>query len=111
MNRLNEKIRLIFIPFLIISIAFIGVNTLLDWYFFIKPELIKINNVYWHILISLILSWIPILILLRPRTRLLNKAATKKKPNSMVHLLACFLMVATTSFAQYYVITTTGTLT
>jgi len=111
MNRLNKKIRLIFIPFLTISIAFIGVYTLLDWFFVIKIELIKINNVFWHVLISLILSWIPILIWLRPRTRLLDVTTRRKKPYIIIQLFACYLMVATTSFAQYYLVTTTGKLT
>ena len=42
---MKDKLRLIYIPFLIIGMSFIGIYTLLNWLLFIKLELFSLREV------------------------------------------------------------------
>lgn len=112
MNKLTEKLRLIFLPFLIIAISIIGGYTLLNWLIIIKFQLFQVKDIIINFIIPFILPWIPILIWLRPRINFLN-LKTKNGGNLpfLYQLIAAFAIVAPTIIAQEYLETATGKLT
>lgn len=112
MNRQTEKLRLIFLPFLIIAISIIGGYTLLNWLIIIEFQLFQLKDIIVDFIIPFILPWIPILIWLRPRIKLLN-LKTKKGGDLpfLYQLIAAFAIAAPTIIAQQYLETATGKLT
>ncbi len=112
MNKLTEKLRLVFLPFLIIAISIIGGYTLLNWLIIIKFQLFQVKDIIINFIIPFILPWIPILIWLRPRINFLN-IKTKNGGNLpfIYQLIAAIAIVAPTIIAQEYLETATGKLT
>lgn len=106
---MKDKLRLIYIPFLIIGMSFIGIYTLLNWLLFIKLELFSLREVIKNFGLPILLPWIPILIWLRPRIKLLKF----KRENKDFHyqLIAVGVIALSTFFAQEYLTTATGKLT
>ncbi len=108
MTELSEKIKLIYKPFLIVAIVFIAAYTFLHWILFIKLG-ISIKEDIVNFALPFFLPFIPILIWLRPRIRLLQ---FKKDEGSFTfQLLACIAIAFPTIIAQDYLITATGKLT
>lgn len=112
MNNLNKRLRLIYLPFLIIAISIIGGYTLLNWLIIIKFQLFQLKDIIVDFIIPFILPWIPILIWLRPRIKFLN-LKTKKGGDLpfLYQLIAAFAIAAPTIIAQQYLETATGKLT
>lgn len=108
MKELPDKLRLIYKRFLLIAIGFILVYTFLHWLLFIKAgvslkeDLIK----FW---LPFGLPFIPILIWLRPRLKLLHF----KNDNASFgyQFIACIAIAIPTIIAQEYLTTATGKLT
>ncbi|CAM3432033.1 rhomboid family intramembrane serine protease [Sphingobacterium prati] len=108
MQGLYDKLRLIFKPFVIIAIGFILAYTFFHWALFIeakiplKEEVIK----FW---LPFGLPWIPILIWLRPRIKLLRL----KNDNASFgyQFIASLAIAIPTIIAQEYLVTATGKLT
>ena len=108
MKGLVDKLRLIYKPFVLIAIGFILTYTLLHWVLFIKAGIpLKEDIVKFWLPFGLI--WIPILIWLRPRIKLLHF----KNDNLyfVYQFLACIAIAIPTIIAQEYLVTATGKLT
>ncbi len=104
-----EKIRLIYLPFLIITICFIVAYTFLHWFFFIKTNLFSLKEDIVKFWLPFGLPWIPILIWLRPRVKLLK---FKNENTSFVfQFLASLTIAMPTIIAQEYLVTASGKLT
>lgn len=108
MDSFSEKIRLIYVPFLFVAIGFITAYTILDWILVIqagisiKEDIVK----FW---LPFALPWIPILIWLRPRIKLLT---FKKADGHFMYMLIAALAVSVpTIVAQHYLFSATGKLT
>ena len=112
MNKQTEKLRLIYLPFLIIAISTIGGYTFLNWLIICELQLFSIKEVIINFVIPFILPWIPILIWLRPRIRLLN-LETKRDSNLpfLYQFIAGLAIAVPTIIAQEYLTTATGKLT
>ena len=108
MTRLSDKIKLIYKPFLLIAIGFIATYTFLHWALFIKAGIPLKEDIvkFW---LPFGLPFIPILIWLRPRIKLLHF----KNDNGSFgfQFLACLAIAIPTIIAQEYLITATGKLT
>lgn len=104
-----EKIRLIYIPFLIITICFITTYTFLHWFLFINTNLFSLKEDILKFWLPFGLPWVPILIWLRPRIKLLK---FKNDNSSFVfQFLASLAIAAPTIIAQEYLVTASGKLT
>jgi len=112
MNRQSKKLRLIYLPFLIIAVSVIGGYTFLNWLIICKLQFFSIKDIIVSFIIPFILPWIPILIWLRPLIKLLN-LETKRDSNLpfLYQAIAAFAIVAPTIVAQAYLDTATGKLT
>jgi len=108
MYKLNEKIRLIFLPFLIIAVAFVIGYSFLNWLLVIKTGFISIKEDIANFWLPYLLPWIPLLIWLRPRVKLLH---FKKDRNyfGLIFLPAIAIGISS-MFLQSYITTATGKL-
>ncbi|MCF3112065.1 rhomboid family intramembrane serine protease [Niabella sp. CC-SYL272] len=108
MKGLSDKLRIIYKPFLLIGVGFILIYTLLNWLLFIKAAIPLKEDIieFW---LPFGLPWIPILIWLRPRIKLLNF----KNDNAGFgyQFLASIVIAIPTIIAQQYLVTATGKLT
>ncbi|MBZ5857309.1 rhomboid family intramembrane serine protease [Flavihumibacter profundi] len=110
MTGLTNKLRLIYKPFLIIAIGVIAGYTLLNWLVFKKLQVISPNEDIVNIWIPFILPWIPILIWLRPRIKLLNLKRKKGDLPFLYILIAGIAIAIPTIIAQFYLETASGIL-
>ena len=108
MKGLSDKLRIIYKPFLLISAGFIILYTLLHWLLFIKAA-IPLKEEVVKLWLPFGLPWIPILIWLRPRIKLLSF----KNDNAAFgyQFLASIAIALPTIIAQEYLVTATGKLT
>jgi len=108
MKGLSDKLRLIFKPFVIIAIGFILTYTFLHWLLFIKMGIPLKEDIikFW---LPFGLPWIPILIWLRPRVKLLH--FKNDNAHFFYQFLACAAIFVPTLIAQEYLVTATGKLT
>ena len=112
MGQFNAKFKLILLPFLWITSATIGLYTFFHWLLFIKMELIPLDEEILNFFAPMFLPWIPILIWIRPRIKLLNLKNTKGKDPLMGYMMLVWVaMAAPLVIAQEYMVTATGTLT
>lgn len=111
MNKQKKKLKLIYKPFLIIAICVVGGYTFLNWLLFIKLHAFNPNEDIVNIWIPFALPWIPILIWLRPRIKLLNLKRKKADLPGLYIFIAGFAIIAPIIIAQSYLQKATGKLT
>lgn len=111
MKKQTEKLKLIYKPFLIIAICIIGGYTFLNWLLLIKLHAFNLNEDIVNLWIPFALPWIPIIIWLRPRIKLLNLKRKKGDLPGLYIFIAGFAMVAPIIIAQSYLEKATGKLT
>jgi len=111
MNNFNDKLKLIFIPFLLLAACVIGGYTFLNWLLFIKWHAFAVREDVPNNWIPLVLPWIPIHFWLRPRLKLLCLKTKKGNPLAFYLFFAGFAIAIPTVFAQSYLQTATGKLT
>lgn len=112
MNKHTEKLRLIYLPFLIIAISIIGGYTFLNWLILIKLQLFQIKEIAVNFIIPFFLPWIPVAIWLRPRIKLLKFETTKiRDPYLLYQFIAVLAIAIPTMNAQEYLSSATGKLT
>jgi hypothetical protein len=112
MNRFVVKLKLIFLPFIFIAVGTIGLYTFLNWLVLIKLDAFKINDIIINLFIPMVLPWIPLLIWLRPRIKLLKlKKGYKKDPVAGILFLNWVSIGFPLVIAQLYIATATGKLT
>lgn len=106
------KLRLIFVPYLIIAVSTIVLYTFLNWLIIIKLNLFRIDDFIVSFLIPFILPWIPNLIWLMPRIKLLRmKQSYRRNPVSGVLFVNWLAIGIPLILAQQYIVTATGKLT
>lgn len=110
MDRFNEKLKLIFVPFLIIAFSIIGGYTFLNWLLFIKLHAFSLKEDIINFWIPFVLPWIPILIWLRPRINLLNLKRKKGNLPGLYIFISGFAIAIPTIISQSYLETASGTL-
>lgn len=97
---------------MLIALGTIGLYTFLHWLFFIKMELFPMDEEVLNFFVPMALPWVPIIIWIRPRIKLLNLKNTKGKDPLMGYMFLIWLiMIVPSVIAQEYIITATGTLT
>jgi len=112
MNNQTEKLRQIYIPFLIIGLSIIVGYTFLNWLTMIYLQSFPFKEKIVNNMPPFIISYIAVLIWLRPRIKLL-KLGTIGNFNLRItySFIAAFAITAPTIIAQNYMVTATGKLT
>lgn len=113
MNQYVTKLRLIFLPFLTISIATIIVYTFLHWLLFIKTVIMPVDEDILNLIAPMIFAGIPILIWLRPKIKLLNLKNKNGKVDPLMGyiMFAWMAMLPPLVISQNYLTSATGKLT
>jgi hypothetical protein len=111
MKTVREKLRVIWLPFLLIAVSFIVLYTFWNWLLFIQFSAVHVQEDIVKFWLPFTLPWIPVYIWLRPGIRLLR---LKRKGNDNLPFLYQFVAVgaiaASTVVAQEYLSTATGKL-
>jgi len=108
---MKQKIKFVFIPFLIIGCCFIVIYTLLNWLLIIQPGNFTFKEDLVNLWLPLVLPAIPVFIWLRPRIKLL---ALKRKTGDLptLYFMIAWLAVGVPAvLAQKYLLSATGKLT
>lgn len=106
-----QKLKILYIPFLIISIGFCSVYTFLNWFLLIKLQLFSVKEIIVEFGIPFILPIIPVLFFFRPRLKILNlKKSTGKSYNDFYLLILWLAISVHTLIAQDYLKNSTGKL-
>ena len=112
MNLFYAKFRLIFLPYLIITVCTIAIYTFLNWLLIVKLNTFQLDDDVANIIIPIALPWIPLLIWLRPRIKLLQlNTSGRRNPIGGILYLTWIAIAAPLVIAQSYMATATGKLT
>lgn len=109
MKVLQPKLRLLFVPFLLISACFLALGSLLYWFIFIQWGFSSLKEDIVQFWLPFALPWIPVWIWLRPRIKLLT---FKKDTGAFLYqFLAAMAIAVPLMVAEAYITTATGKLT
>jgi len=111
MQELATKIRLIYWPFLAMTISFIVLYTFLHWLFIIKLNIFPIREDVLNYWLIVCLPWIPAFIWLRPRIKLLKLTCGNDNLPFIYLFAAIAAMAIPTIIAQEYIQKASGELT
>lgn len=108
MRSIRLKFELIFLPFIVIAAGFIVAYTLL--YYLLREEIARLP-IKAHLIdiLPFLLSWIPVILWLRPRTRLLKASEHEEKFASFV-LIPSLVLAMPAMFVHQYINTSTASL-
>lgn len=111
MQTFTKKLRLIYLPFLVMTISFIVLYTFLNWLLFIKTNTFSIKEDIVNFWLPFGLPWIPVLLWLRPRIKLLKLTGGNGNLPFLYQFIAALAMAIPTIVAQGYIEKASGTLT
>lgn len=110
MENFLVKLKLIYLPFLAVSVGFIVFYTFLNWLLIIKFGIV-LNEEVINFWLPLALPWIPILLVIRVKVRFLSLKSSRNNLPFLYQLVAWAVLSAPTVIAQEYIATATGELT
>ena len=124
MNQLNDKIKILFIPFLIIAVGCIGGYTFIHWLLFIHWNIFPIEDNILEILFPALVPIFPIYYWWQPRVNLISENEgslvyfnasfangnrwRKGNPRMGIQFFAILTIATSTIIAQFYLETATG---
>lgn len=111
MQSFITKIKIIYVPFLLIAIGVIAIYSLFNYVFVIKTGILPIYEAITNIMIPIFLPWLPLYFWLFPRIKLLNFLVKARTPGAFFMMIAGYAIIVTTVVVQPYIITATGKLT
>jgi len=112
MNQFNLKLRLIFIPFLVVFAATLSAYSFLHWLLIIKLELFNLETDTVNVFIPAGFAIIPVVIWMRPRIKLLALIVKGKNDPIFSFLFLIWATIAVPLvLSQFLLVTATGQLT
>ncbi len=111
MSEFTRKFKLIFIPYMVITVGTIISYTFLNWLILVKLQLLKVDEEIINVFIPFLLPWVPLLIWLRPRLKLLklNRSGRKNPMAGLIYVSGLSMMLPLI-MAQAYMVSATGKL-
>ena len=111
MNRLFiTKLRIVYLPYVFLSIGLILAYTFLNWLLFINLQLFQITEESRNLWIPLILAILVLFIWYRPIVKLLRFKDKNRDPATGITLLAAFSVIAPMLITQAWLSTASGKL-
>jgi len=110
MNRLAEKLKLIFVPFLIIGVCTVVVYTFLNWLIIVRLQLFAPKEAIVNIWIPFFIPFIPVFIWLKPRIKLLKLKRKRGDAYYGYQMFASFAIAIPLLVAQSWMVSASGTL-
>lgn len=111
MLSITKKFKLIYLPFLVMSISFIVLYTFLNWLLFIKTNTFSVKEDIVNFWLPFALPWIPVLLWLRPRIKLISLKGGNDNLPFLYQFAAAMAIAIPTVVAQGYIEKASGTLT
>lgn len=111
MQPITKKLKHIYLPFLVMTISFIVIYTFLNWLLFIKTNTFSIKEDIVNFWLPFGLPWIPVLLWLRPRIKLLKLTGGNGNLPFLYQFIAALAMAIPTIVAQGYIEKASGALT
>lgn len=111
MKTLTIKLRLIYLPFFAMALSFIVLYTFLNWLLFIKGNVFSIKEDIRNFWVPFCLSWVPVLVWLRPRIKLLRLTGGNGNLPFLYQFIAALATAIPTIVAQGYIEKVAGDLT
>lgn len=111
MRTITKKFKLIYLPFLVMTISFVVLYSFLNWLLFIKTNTFSIKEDILNFWMPFGLPWIPVLIWLRPRIKLLKLTGGNGNMPFLFQFIAALGMAFPTIVAQEYIGKASGKLT
>ena len=111
MRTITKKLKLIYLPFIVMTILFIVFYTFLNWLLFIKTNTFSLKEDIINFWVPFFLPWIPVLIWLKPRIKILNLTGCKGNLSILYQFIAVLAMAVPTIVAQGYMEKASATLT
>ncbi|MCJ8209101.1 rhomboid family intramembrane serine protease [Mucilaginibacter sp. RS28] len=111
MPQLLAKLKLIYLPFLLVGIGFIGGYSFLMWLIVYRFEILSLNEELIKFWLPFCLPAIPVFIWVRPKIKLLVLRDKKGNLPFLYFFAASLAISAPTIIAQEYLLTATGELT
>jgi membrane associated rhomboid family serine protease len=108
---ISKKLKLFYIPFLLTAIGLCGIYTFLNWLLIIKLQLFSVKEIIVNFGIPFGLPWIPILLYLRPRLKLLDLKTKKGSWSDFYMFILWIALSVPTIIAQSYLEKASGKLT
>jgi len=110
MTNFLTKLKLIYLPFLIIALFVIGIYSFLNWVLIIKEQL-PLNQELVNLWLPIGFSILSVAIWLRPRVKLLSLKTKKDNLPFLYYFVAAGAIAIATISTQEYLLTATGELT
>jgi len=113
MSNYSIKYRHIFPTFLWVTLGFVLILSAARYFLAIRSEIVHFKLEVWEIVFPVFLPWIPILIWLRPRLRILyfkDEDSNRGRNQLMFHSVTWATVLATAMISQSYMTSATGSL-
>ena len=108
---LSKKFTLLYIPYLISALGLCAGYTFLNWFLLIELELFSLKDFIVNFILPAAIPWIPILLYLRPRIKLLNLQRKRGSWNDFYMFILWFALAVPIIVAQIYLEKASGKLT
>jgi membrane associated rhomboid family serine protease len=107
----SHKLRVVYLPFLLIAVGCLVGYSFLNWLLLIKAELFALDEEVVNFWAPFILPWIPILLWLNPRLKALRLSGGNGRLPDLYRFIAAFAIAAPMVVCQLYLQTAAGDLT
>nr|WP_294942897.1 rhomboid family intramembrane serine protease [uncultured Mucilaginibacter sp.] len=111
MDNIIIKLKAIYLPFILIGVAFIAGYSFLNWLLIIRFNMLSLNEEVVNIWLPLASGWIPVLIVLRPRLKILALKTKKSDLPGLYYFVSAIAIILPTIISQMFLVTATGKLT
>ena len=109
MKHFSERLQILFLPYVLVTLL-LGVGyTFLNWFFCINTQWVAINEMYIDFIIPMVITILLVYFVIRPRLHILQLAPGKDTFG--IQMLIAISMFIPTAIAQNYIDKATGTLT
>lgn len=98
-----KKIKLIYLPFFAVAVGFILGYSFVNWFFFVRTNTYPLREDWFGFWFPVFLPWVPVIIWLRPKLRLLRLTGFKGHMSFVYQYIAVVAIAVPTIFAQKYV--------
>lgn len=107
----KDKLRFVFLPFLLMLVALVVGYTFLHWLLFIALDIFSLKEIITNFGIPIVLAGCAALIFLRPGLKMLKLEYNSGKPRDFYSFMTWVLLSIPLIIAQEYIITATGKVT
>jgi rhomboid protease GluP len=111
MNVFTQKLRYIYAPFLVVAAGFVAMYSVLAWALVYKTRLLNVDEDLVMLWLPFGLAWVPGLLWIRPRIRVLKLETSKGDLPFLYLIVAVATMAAPTIQGQMYLSKATASIT